>query len=109
MKGGLFRDRSTYAARMKTAAPTLSLPASAAGAVGEPRRAPERAIAYWLLFCCGMIFVMVVIGGITRLTLSGLSITEWQPVTGILTPLSDAAWAAEFQKYQAITQYRQLN
>ena len=56
-----------------------------------------------------MIFAMVVIGGITRLTLSGLSITEWQPVTGILPPLSDAAWTTEFEKYQAIPQYRQLN
>jgi cytochrome c oxidase assembly protein subunit 15 len=50
-----------------------------------------------------------VIGGITRLTLSGLSITEWQPVTGILPPLSAAAWAAEFEKYQHIPQYRLLN
>ena len=56
-----------------------------------------------------MIFAMVVIGGITRLTLSGLSITEWQPVTGVLPPLSAAAWAAEFEKYQHIPQYRLLN
>jgi len=56
-----------------------------------------------------MIFVMVVIGGITRLTLSGLSITEWQPVTGIVPPLSHAAWAAEFEKYRQIPQYRLLN
>jgi cytochrome c oxidase assembly protein subunit 15 len=56
-----------------------------------------------------MIFAMVVIGGITRLTLSGLSITEWQPLTGILPPLSAAAWAAEFEKYQHIPQYRLLN
>src|SRR5436190_15931588 len=68
-----------------------------------------RPIALWLLFCCGMIFVMVVIGGVTRLTLSGLSITEWQPVTGILPPLSPAAWAAEFAKYQHIPQYRLVN
>ncbi len=68
-----------------------------------------RPIAVWLLFCCGMIFVMVVIGGITRLTLSGLSITEWQPVIGILPPLSPAAWAAEFEKYQHIPQYRLIN
>jgi heme a synthase len=58
----------------------------------------ERAVAYWLLFCCGMIFVMVVLGGVTRLTLSGLSITEWRPVTGALPPLSHAAWLAEFEK-----------
>ena len=65
-----------------------------------------RPIALWLLLCCAMIFVMVVIGGITRLTVSGLSITEWQPVVGILPPLSPAAWAAEFEKYQHIPQYR---
>ena len=68
-----------------------------------------RPIAVWLLCCCGMIFVMVVIGGVTRLTLSGLSITEWQPVTGIVPPLSQAAWAAEFDKYRLIPQYRLIN
>ena len=56
-----------------------------------------------------MIFVMVVIGGITRLTWSGLSITEWQPVTGIVPPLSAADWQAEFAKYQQTPQYRLLN
>ena len=56
-----------------------------------------------------MIFLMVVIGGITRLTLSGLSITEWQPVTGILPPLSAGDWAAEFEKYRQIPQYRLIN
>ena len=56
-----------------------------------------------------MIFAMVVIGGVTRLTLSGLSITEWQPVAGILPPLSAASWAAEFEKYRHIPQYRLLN
>ena len=68
-----------------------------------------RAVAVWLLCCCAMIFGMVVIGGITRLTLSGLSITEWQPLTGILPPLSGAQWAAEFEKYRQIPQYRLLN
>jgi heme a synthase len=68
-----------------------------------------RPIAVWLLFCCAMIFAMVVIGGITRLTLSGLSITEWQPVVGVVPPLSPAAWAAEFDKYRHIPQYRLIN
>jgi heme a synthase len=68
-----------------------------------------RPIAVWLLLCCAMIFAMVVIGGITRLTLSGLSITEWQPVVGAVPPLSPAAWAAEFDKYKHIPQYRLLN
>jgi len=52
---------------------------------------------------------MVVVGGITRLTLSGLSITEWKPVSGILPPLSAADWASEFEKYRQIPQYRLLN
>src|SRR5258708_3746025 len=95
-------------AGMKTWAETVVLPPMAAGAVHQAGRG-EQAIAYWLLFCCGMIFVMVVIGGITRLTVSGLSITEWQPVTGIVPPLSEAAWAAEFDKYRHIPQYQQLN
>jgi len=68
-----------------------------------------RPIAIWLLCCCGMIFAMVVLGGITRLTLSGVSITEWQPVSGIVPPLSHADWLAEFEKYRQIPQYKLLN
>ena len=68
-----------------------------------------RPVAIWLLACCAMIFAMVVIGGITRLTWSGLSITEWQPVTGAVPPLSAADWQAEFAKYQQTPQYRLLN
>ena len=56
-----------------------------------------------------MIFLMVVIGGVTRLTESGLSITEWQPVTGVLPPMSAAQWAAEFEKYKTIPQYRAIH
>ena len=94
---------------MKTLAGAIfPLPGAAAG-TAHPAKRGERAVAYWLLLCCGMIFAMVVIGGITRLTLSGLSITEWQPVTGIVPPLSEAAWIAEFEKYQQIPQYKLLN
>src|SRR5205814_6461649 len=63
-------------------------------------------IAAWLILCAAMILVMVVLGGVTRLTQSGLSITEWQPVTGILPPLSEAAWQAEFARYRDIPQFR---
>ena len=56
-----------------------------------------------------MVFLMVVIGGITRLTESGLSITEWQPVTGVLPPIGAAQWQAEFDKYKAIPQYAALH
>jgi heme a synthase len=76
----------------------------------EPSRVEaERPIALWLLACCAMIFVMVVLGGITRLTESGLAITEWQPVTGVLPPLNEAQWADEFDKYKAIPQYHALH
>jgi len=75
----------------------------------EPAEPSFRPVAIWLLVCCAMIFLMVVIGGVTRLTWSGLSITEWQPVTGILPPLSAGDWQAEFTKYQQTSQYRLLN
>src|SRR5690349_22909746 len=84
--------------------PTAIIEPSAGRA--EAGGAPLRAVAMWLLGCCAMIFAMVVIGGITRLTLSGLSITEWQPVTGIVPPLSAADWHAEFARYQQIPQYK---
>ncbi len=69
----------------------------------------DRAIGFWLLACCAMIFVMVVIGGLTRLTQSGLSITEWRPISGILPPLSEAEWQQEFVLYQQIPEFRQLD
>jgi heme a synthase len=68
-----------------------------------------RAIRLWLYAVAALVFAMVLIGGATRLTESGLSITEWQPVTGVLPPTNDAQWLKEFQKYQAIPQYSQLN
>jgi cytochrome c oxidase assembly protein subunit 15 len=91
----------------RSRAPPVS---SAAIPAAAPRRAAaERPIAYWLLACCALIFLMVVIGGITRLTESGLSITEWQPVTGVVPPLTDGQWQAEFDKYKAIPQYRAIH
>jgi heme a synthase len=89
-------DITAETARSKTAAAT------------EPR---DRLgpVAVWLFSCCGLIFLMVVIGGITRLTLSGLAITEWKLVVGIVPPLSTADWAAEFAKYQQIPEYRLIH
>jgi heme a synthase len=63
----------------------------------------------WLIIVAGMIFFMIVIGALTRLTESGLSMVEWRPVTGWLPPLSDAAWQAELQKYLASPQGRLVN
>src|SRR5436189_3582655 len=69
----------------------------------------QRAVRLWLYAVAALVFAMVLVGGATRLTESGLSITEWQPVKGVLPPLNEAQWQMEFQKYQAIPQYRQLN
>lgn len=68
-----------------------------------------RAVRLWLLAAAAMIFLTLVVGGATRLTESGLSIVEWKPVTGVLPPLSEVDWQAEFEKYQTIPQYRELN
>ncbi|MFZ3361464.1 MAG: COX15/CtaA family protein [Xanthobacteraceae bacterium] len=68
-----------------------------------------RAIRLWLYAVAALVLAMVLVGGATRLTESGLSITEWQPVMGVVPPLSEPQWQAEFEKYQAIPQYRELN
>jgi heme a synthase len=73
------------------------------------RAAADRAIGVWLLACCAMIFLMVLIGGITRLTESGLSITEWKPIEGVLPPLSAAQWQDAFANYKAIPQYQAIH
>jgi cytochrome c oxidase assembly protein subunit 15 len=69
----------------------------------------RRAVALWLFACCAMIFAMLVIGGITRLTESGLSITEWQPIGGAVPPLSAADWQSLFDQYRASPQYFAIN
>ncbi len=69
----------------------------------------RRAVRTWLLAVAALVFAMVLVGGATRLTESGLSITEWQPVAGALPPLSAAEWQAQFDKYKAIPQYQSLN
>ncbi|WP_439546607.1 COX15/CtaA family protein [Sandarakinorhabdus sp.] len=72
-------------------------------------RAQPRAIALWLLAVAALVFVMVVVGGITRLTESGLSITRWDVVSGTLPPLTDAEWQAAFALYQQSSQYQLMN
>jgi heme a synthase len=77
----------------------------------DPAPDPIRplALARWLWVVAAVIVAVVVVGGITRLTESGLSITEWKPVTGVMPPLSEAQWQAEFAAYQQIPQYTQVN
>ncbi len=70
---------------------------------------PRAAVRVWLLAVAALVFVMVLVGGATRLTESGLSITQWKPVTGVLPPLSAADWRAAFDLYKQIPQYAQLN
>src|SRR6266700_4225236 len=83
----------------------LTAPSSGA----QTRERHPRAVAAWLLACCALLFAMVVVGGVTRLTHSGLSITEWQPIIGTLPPLTDVQWAETFAKYQATPEYSQVN
>lgn len=68
-----------------------------------------RAMRLWLLAVAVMIFATLIVGGATRLTESGLSITQWKPITGVVPPLSQAAWEQDFEKYQKIPQYQELN
>ena len=82
------------------------------GALPEDRaagRRNRRLVATWLFSVAGMILVMVVLGGVTRLTGSGLSIMEWAPVSGILPPLNHADWEKLFHLYQQIPQYALLH
>lgn len=69
----------------------------------------NRAVAVWLFTTAVLVFAMVVVGGITRMTGSGLSITEWKPIMGALPPMSHGDWMAAFDKYKAIPQYAQVN
>jgi heme a synthase len=83
-------------------------------ALTSPRELPATtarpaALIKWLMCIAVLVFAMVVVGGITRLTESGLSITEWKPITGALPPLNEAAWMLEFDKYKAIPEYTQIN
>jgi cytochrome c oxidase assembly protein subunit 15 len=74
------------------------------------RQAPQtRAVRWWLLGVAALIAIMVLVGGATRLTESGLSIVEWKPVTGTLPPLNQEQWTEAFEAYKTIPQYRELN
>jgi cytochrome c oxidase assembly protein subunit 15 len=75
----------------------------------SPASSHSRALRLWLVAAAAMIFLTLIVGGATRLTESGLSITEWKPVTGVVPPLTQQAWQDEFTRYRAIPQYRELN
>jgi cytochrome c oxidase assembly protein subunit 15 len=69
----------------------------------------DRTVAWWLLACCGLVFCMVVLGGFTRLTGSGLSMVDWRPLMGILPPLSDADWQRVYDMYRESPEYQMVN
>ena len=78
-------------------------------AIASQQPPHNRAVVWWLLGVAALIAVMVLVGGATRLTESGLSIVEWKPVAGTLPPLDDAQWTQAFEAYKTIPQYRELN
>jgi heme a synthase len=69
----------------------------------------QKPIAVWLFICCFLVFAMVVVGGVTRLTDSGLSIVEWQPIVGTMPPLTEGDWDELLEKYRETPQYQQVN
>ncbi len=87
--------------------PVVSL--TAAESIANPTPDRLKPVRLWLYVMALLVLVMVAVGGITRLTDSGLSITEWKPVTGIIPPLSEADWNREFELYKQIPQYQVLN
>ena len=89
---------------------TVEKPAAQPGAIDNAARSGARgAIRIWLMVLFALVILMIAVGGATRLTDSGLSITEWAPITGAIPPLSAASWDAEFAKYQAIPEYQLQN
>ncbi|KAJ5225601.1 Cytochrome c oxidase assembly protein COX15 [Penicillium chermesinum] len=115
IRSSLFTDKNrqffTSSLRKSAAAP------AAASAIGEGAvkakssfpNVSDKAVAWWLLGSAASVFGIVVFGGLTRLTESGLSITEWRPVTGSLPPMNAADWESEFEKYRASPEFKLLN
>jgi cytochrome c oxidase assembly protein subunit 15 len=85
------------------------MPAHAIRALDLMTASDRRAVTVWLLLCAAMVFAIVVVGGVTRLTHSGLSIVEWQPLVGAIPPLSQADWETLFAKYRETPEFRLVN
>ena len=88
---------------------TTQKQAATTGVIDAGRRGARGAIRVWLMILFALVVVMIAVGGLTRLTDSGLSITEWRPVTGAIPPLNAADWQSEFDKYKAIDEYQLQN
>lgn len=79
------------------------------GVIDAGKRGARKGIRLWLIVLFALVALMILVGGLTRLTDSGLSITEWKPVTGAMPPMSEAAWKSEFDKYREIPEYKLQN
>ncbi|KAJ5727296.1 hypothetical protein N7493_005116 [Penicillium malachiteum] len=115
IRSSLFTDKSrqffTSSLRRSAAAPGVANTIEGTATKVKPGM-PEvshKSVAYWLLASAASVFGIVVFGGLTRLTESGLSITEWRPVTGSLPPMNDEDWESEFAKYRASPEFKMLN
>ncbi|OWU83533.1 heme A synthase [Oceanicola sp. 22II-s10i] len=84
-------------------------PQAQTGVIDRARRGSRKGVRAWLILLFVMVAAMIIVGGLTRLTDSGLSITEWRPLTGALPPMNEAAWQAEFERYQQIPQFELQN
>jgi len=94
---------------MRSLASSASLATAGSDSKATDDSARSVRVAAWLFVCCALVFAMVVVGGVTRLTHSGLSIVEWQPIVGTLPPLSEAQWQQTFEKYQLTPEYQLVN
>ncbi|GAB3280618.1 COX15/CtaA family protein [Parahaliea aestuarii] len=77
--------------------------------LSQQQRQYDHQIAAWLMLCAAVVFGMIILGGVTRLTNSGLSMVEWKPLMGVIPPLSDEAWQQTFDKYKAYPEYQKIN
>lgn len=84
-------------------------PVAQTGVIDRGRQGARGAFRIWLMILFALVFVMIAVGGMTRLTDSGLSITEWRPLTGAVPPMNEADWASEFEKYQQIDEFKLQN
>lgn len=101
--------RLQHSSNFFTSAPSPSAVGSSANAVSDTTELPPLsgpAVTKWLFLSASLVFGIIVVGGITRLTESGLSIVEWRPVTGVLPPLSQQEWEEEFDKYKTSPEFK---
>jgi cytochrome c oxidase assembly protein subunit 15 len=103
-----FADAATTPPSLIFSLPVIDTIALHPGRAGSNSRR-DALVGWWLLAVCVLIFAMVVLGGVTRLTDSGLSIVEWQPLMGALPPMDEAAWNQVFERYKAYPEYQKVN